>query len=595
MRKHFTSEAFVTLGSTLLVPFCKRNFYGTSHRDAIAEQTELSTITDKADSRLAFCPDVKVRDLLIPYDLAALRLSLDSVIKSNDVSVPYDAAARLAFEQWKEKFGKADDYFDADRFEIFKANYEAITVANIVAKKQVREVSIANGEGAAVITNCRMVLNEYADLTFEEYEALQIKKQGSNSNDTFSIGKENIAEPDDQSLAGDFRIQVAYREWINEFNKTSNVTRYANFAKNFLMGEKYCNETGTPMKLNEFADLTEQEYISITKSVQTEEKEVAELDERQQVEIQKKYVPKTDFTVKQGEQHSTGTESSHRKKLLKSLLDIIDEIKKDHLRLAMPLSHPDVDSEKASQVEQTNRHRESIKKIWETSKSISVQGNSLRTWSYANPKVKRVHVLLKTDGRPLVADIELWHGPDSTPHKMKVYAEDGAKYTFSTFVNTPSNPNTIAIRNTGHLEFPIHACVGPDQDAGDFCLDATRKGKSEVIQGGSLRSYSFDFDIDSVAVLIKTNNRPLNGRIELLQGPNNSKQILELYTEDGLDRPFIAVVQTPGSGNVVQVVNTAPLEFPMFATVVAYTKSSETYSVDGIQLGLDWQKGKLVH
>jgi hypothetical protein len=200
-RKQFTSEAFVTKGSTLLAPFCKRTLHGTLYRDAVVEQTEVSTISDNAGSRLPFFPDVKLQDLFLPYDPAAVSLSLDTSIESYDVSVPYDAAARLAFEQWKEKFGKINDYFDSDRFEIFKANYEAITIANIIAKRQVREVSIANGEGAAVITNCRMVLNEYADLTFEEYEALQREKQGFNSSDVLSTGSTNTLEPDNQSVA----------------------------------------------------------------------------------------------------------------------------------------------------------------------------------------------------------------------------------------------------------------------------------------------------------------------------------------------------------------------------------------------------------
>ena len=49
-----------------------------------------------------------------------------------------------------------------------------------------------------------------------------------------------------------------------------------------------------------------------------------------------------------------------------------------------------------------------------TDSSILVQGGSLRTWSYRSPAVEQVQVVLSTEGRPLDADIELWHDPDST-------------------------------------------------------------------------------------------------------------------------------------------------------------------------------------
>ena len=186
--------------------------------------------------------------------------------------------------------------------------------------------------------------------------------------------------------------------------------------------------------------------------------------------------------------------------------------------------------------------------------SILVQGGSLRTWSYRSPSVEQVQVMLSTEGRPLDADIELWHGPDNTPVKMRVYVEDGQLRPFSAVIETPRGPNTIAIRNIGQVEFPLAANVvaeGVDAPSPE-CLQS-----SMTVQGGALRTYPFDPTVDSVQVLLKTDGRPLNARIELLQGPNNNKQVIELYTEDGLDRPFFAYLMTPGSGNVVRIVNTA--------------------------------------
>jgi hypothetical protein len=226
--------------------------------------------------------------------------------------------------------------------------------------------------------------------------------------------------------------------------------------------------------------------------------------------------------------------------------------------------------------------------IFEQSKHTIVQGGSLRTWWFSNPAIRYVQLLLKTEGRPLDADVNLWQGPDNTPHKMKVYVEDGGLRTFHTLIATPIGPNTVAVRNTGMLEFPLDAVVEVDRGIGATVLREA-SDNPELIQGGALRTWPFDVNVNSVTVMVSTDGRPLNARIELLQGPNNNKQVVEVYTEDGLNRPFFAILETPGSGNVVRIVNTAPVEFPMIASVKPYLmKDPHTWATDGIQIDKGW-------
>jgi hypothetical protein len=163
--------------------------------------------------------------------------------------------------------------------------------------------------------------------------------------------------------------------------------------------------------------------------------------------------------------------------------------------------------------------------------------------------------------------------------QMKVYIEDGDLRPFNAIIETPGDQNSIAIRNTAQMEFPMAAALEANLDYtrrhGAPGLDEITQRLSEMsrpvtVQGGAVRTYPFDSSVGSVQIMLRTDGRPLNARIEMLQGPNNNKQVIDLYVEDGRARPFVAIIETPGSGNVVRIVNTATVEFPMFASVEPY-------------------------
>jgi len=224
----------------------------------------------------------------------------------------------------------------------------------------------------------------------------------------------------------------------------------------------------------------------------------------------------------------------------------------------------------------------SAKEIWDAASPVTIQGGSLRTCSF-DQSVERVQVLLKTEGRPLNSNVELWQGPDNTPQKINVYIEDADYRPFRAVIETPGGSNAVCIRNTGNMEFPLAACVDGDVDAESPADLLASKTRGRIVQGGAVHTTPFNANVQSVQILLKTDGRPMNARIELLQGPNNNKQVMEVYLEDGQTRPFYAVVETPGSGNVVRIVNTSTMEYPLNACIEPYIVEGSLSDVGGSQ------------
>jgi len=230
----------------------------------------------------------------------------------------------------------------------------------------------------------------------------------------------------------------------------------------------------------------------------------------------------------------------------------------------------------------------SSKNMFDDVVPVEVQGGSLRTCSFAE-SVNRVNVLLKTTGRPLNANVELWQGPDNAPQKMSVYLEDGELRPFRATVESPGGSNAIAIRNTGQMEFPLTA--GIDIDTSDTTSPSEillANSKFRTVQGGAVYTTPFPPSVQSVQIALRTDGRPLNSRIELLQGPNNNKQVMEVYTEDGSNRPFFVIIDTPGSGNVVRIVNSGTVEFPITASAESYIVDDSILEENSGNGGMTW-------
>jgi len=256
---------------------------------------------------------------------------------------------------------------------------------------------------------------------------------------------------------------------------------------------------------------------------------------------------------------------------------------------SIPLSSVDYDTREASTGSPYlsslgDNENKPTQEIFEDIDQVTVQGGSLRTCSFAE-SVCRVGVFLKTGGRPLNANIDLWQGPDNTPQKMTVYLEDGSKRPFRAIVETPGSSNAVSIRNTAQLEYPLVA--GMDLDMSGTSNPPSVSTDYRIVQGGAVYTLPFAPAVQSIRVSLKTDGRPLNARVELLQGPNNNKQVMEVYTEDGLERPFNVIVDAPGVGNVVRIVNTATVEFPLSAALEPFIIDESR--IDSAGPGMTWR------
>ena len=194
-----------------------------------------------------------------------------------------------------------------------------------------------------------------------------------------------------------------------------------------------------------------------------------------------------------------------------------------------------------------------------------VEGMTRKTWQFNDISKDRVQVAASSEGRPVNADIQLWIGPDWTPCSMKAYSEDGKLRPIQTLIGTRNKEAMIEVKNVGQYEFPFKAAANYADGAMTQVpheIPATTEG--ERIDGGALRSYPLDPASEQLEVVLKTDGRQLNAKIELLNAPNNPKQTYEIFTNNGELNSLCVCLNLPDPGATVRVINLAPVEFPCY-------------------------------
>lgn len=216
-----------------------------------------------------------------------------------------------------------------------------------------------------------------------------------------------------------------------------------------------------------------------------------------------------------------------------------------------------------------NRSLRSSQEIFKQIENIDVQGGTLKTCSFGE-EVERVTVLMKTQGGPLYANVELWRGP-SIPQKMSIYLEDGSINPFRALLETPSTTYTLAIRNTGTMEFPLTTAVEADTIGTEVAgAGLDYDDYTTMCQGNSNCAKTYDGNVQSILLTLRSEGRPIDSKVELLQGPGSNRQEMNIYSENGKNHPFNCIIDTPGPECTVRVINSGSVEFPLYVAMKPY-------------------------
>jgi len=243
--------------------------------------------------------------------------------------------------------------------------------------------------------------------------------------------------------------------------------------------------------------------------------------------------------------------------------------------------------------------------LWSPDKKADMRiegGSTLKTFQMPAHAERVQYVLQSPSNRPVKARVELWIGPIRSVHELIYDCMNGASFPVKGTLKFKKVQPVLKIMTDGSYEFPLECGVfvpSPEESKkiGDTTeamfynapmKERVQGGSTIDNKGGAIRTFEIDPRWEKTQVMVWSKDvgkKSLKTNIEILQGPNNAKQHLNLRC-GGSTQPFHAVINTPGAGWMIRCNSKKYLEDGLFEIAVApYGKVLEDNPQDDVIVG----------
>jgi hypothetical protein len=233
-------------------------------------------------------------------------------------------------------------------------------------------------------------------------------------------------------------------------------------------------------------------------------------------------------------------------------------------------------------------------------------GETLKTFKMPR-HAERVQYILRSPGnRPIKAKVELWIGPQRCVHEniYTTHGMDNSEFALRVSLQFKKGVEPVLKVSTDSTsEFPLmYGVFVPSPEESDMIGQITKDmfynaPMKEAVQGGStidnkggaIRTFNIDPTWEKTQIMVWSKDvgkKSFKSNIEILQGPNNPKQFLNLRC-GGSTQPFHCVIDTPGPAWMVRCNSKKYVEDGKFEIACApYGQVSEAQDpMDGVVMG----------